>query len=801
MSELTNKRRNQASGANVLTALLTFVLITGAALYGVVTGATLYGAVPDPVPASAPPAEFSSGRALEHVRAIAREPHPMGSPENAAVRDYLVEELSALGMEPEVQKATAANLWFERFAEVGTPENVLARLEGSNNGSKAFLLMAHYDSVPTGPGASDDGAGVAAMIETLRALKAGPPLKNDVIFLFTEGEERGLLGARAFVDSHRWAKDVGLVLNLEARGHTGPAIMFETSDEAGWIIREFAKATPYPNTGSDAVAFYKRSGSDSDLSVFLDAGRAGLNVAFIQGLTHLHTPLDNPEELDEGSLQHMGSYALALARHFGNVSLDHTKAPDEVYFNIFRFLVHYPEGWAIPFMAVVVLLFVGVAALGFRRRQLTLGGIAVGFLALLGSTIVATLGAHLIWTLIRALHPGGIWALEYEAPLFWMSFASLSVAITAALYVGFSNRIRVANLAVGALLWWLLLTVVTSVLFPPASYLFTWPLLFSLLGLGLLFVLGDRAASPWYPFAVLTLSAIPAVFLFAPGLYGVPLTRELLLPNVAPLFALVIVLMMGLMIPHLDLIAKPNKWVLPSAATVLGLGFLLVGTLTAGFDARHPKPNGILYALNADIQKAIWVSLDSFDEAPDAWTAQFLGADAKKGSVADYLGGEEALHGEAPTVALPAPSIELFDDGTRDGVRTLRMRVSAPLKANLIVVEADAEAQVVGATVNEKRIPEEPLHDGGPPAWTLNYWNPPSEGVELTLEVKGAEPLTITARAGTPGLPAIPGKSYRDRPPDAMPIALDPASVEQDSSTVVSKSFTFSARPETEESK
>jgi len=784
--------RRPERGAHAAIALLTFVLISGSALYGVVTGATLYGVAPDPVPASAPPAEFSSGRALEHVRAIAREPHPMGSPENAAVRDYLVKELRTLGVEPEVQKATAAYYYVDGLAGAGTPENVLARLEGTNDGGKAFLLMAHYDSVPTGPGASDDGAGVATMLETLRALKAGPPLKNDVIILFTDGEERGLLGARAFVDSHPWAKDVGVVLNLEARGHTGPAIMFETSDEAGWIVREFAKATPYPNTGSDAVAFYKRSGSDSDLSVFLNAGRAGLNVAYIQGLTHYHTPLDNPEELNEGSLQHMGSYTLALARHFGNESLDLTKAPDEVYFNLFRFLVHYPEGWAIPLMAFAILLFVGVAALGFRRRRLTLGGVALGFLAMLGSLIVAALGAHLIWTLILTLHPGGIWALEYEAPLFWMGFAALSVAITAALYVGFSRKIRVANLAVGALLWWLLLTVATSVLFAPASYLFTWPPLFTLLGLGLLFALGARASSPWYPFAVLTLSAIPAVFLFAPGVYRVPLTRELLLPNVAPLFALPIVLLLGLLIPHLDLIARPNRWVLPGAAAALGLGLLLFGSLTAGFDARHPKPDRILYALNADTQKAIWVS---FDEAPDAWTAQFLGADAKKGSVANYLGEEEALHGKAPAVALPAPSIELLDEDTRDGMRTLRMRVSAPPEANIIVVEADAEAQVVGATVNEKRIPEEPLHDGGPPGWTLNYWNPPSEGVDLTLEVKGTEPLTITARSGTPGLPDIPGTSYRDRPPDTMPIALNAGSVEQDRSTVVSKSFTFAARP------
>ncbi|MGH3144372.1 MAG: M20/M25/M40 family metallo-hydrolase, partial [Rubrobacter sp.] len=647
-------------------------------------------------------------------------------------------------------------------------------------------------SVSTAPGAGDDGAGVAAMLETLRALKAGPPLKNDVILLFTDGEERGLLGARAFVDNHPWAKDVGVVLNLEARGNTGPAILVRTNDENGWLVREFAKAAPYPFATSDTSAFYEFSGAGSDLSVFMDSGLVGMDVAHTEGHAYYHTPLDNPEELDERSLQHMGSYALPLTRHFGNVSLDHTKAPDAVYFNLFGFMVHYPEAWAVPSMAFAVLLFAGVAAIGFRRRQLTLGGVGLGFLALLASMIVAALGVYLLWALIHALHPGGIWALQYEALLFWTGFAGLAVAITATLYVGLRTKVRVANLAVGALLWWLLLTVATGVSFPPASYLFIWPLLFSLAGLGAFFALGDRSARPWYPFAALTLGAIPAVFLFAYGVYGVTATRGLLLSSAVPVFALAIVLLLGLLIPHLDLIARPNKWVLPGAAAALGLGLLLFGSLTAGFDERHPKPNSILYALNADTGKAIW---QSGDEEPDAWTAQFLGADAKEGSVADYLGEAGELHSEAPTIELATPSIELLEDGTSDGVRTLRMRVTAPPKANLVVVEADA--QIVGAVVNGERLPQE---TGGIPALTLHYWNPPSEGVDLTLEVKGAGPLTLTARAGTPGLPAIPGETYRDRPPDTMPIAWNSPTVEQDSSTVVSKSFTFAARPGKEES-
>jgi Peptidase family M28 len=777
---LSRRRWSFAFGVDATIALLTFLIMTGVALLG-----ALPLDWPWPVPATAPPTEFSSARALEHIRAIAQQPHLMGSPANAAVRDYLVRELTALGLQPEVQKVTAVNFLYGVFT-AGTPENVVARLEGTAEGGKAFLLMAHYDSMPASLGASDGGAGVAAMLETLRAIKAGPPLRNDVIFLFTDGEERGLLGARAFVDSHPWAKDVGVVLNLAARGYTGPAYMFQTSDESGWIVQEVAKAAPYPLATSDAVALFKLTGGDTDLSVFLDAGWAGLNVEYTQGYTHYHTRLDNAEQLDERSLQHLGSYALALTRHFGKVSLDQPKAPDAIYFNLFRFLVHYPQGWAIPFMVLVALLFVAVVAFGFRSRQLTLGGIVLGFLALLGSMIGATLGSYLLWTLIRVRYPGEhIAALEYQAPLFWIGFASLAVAIAAALYVGFRKKIQGANLAVGALLWWLLLTMATSIGFPPASYNFTWPLFFSLLGLAAHFALGDQMASSWRRFAALTLSAIPAVFLFASTIYGVTLIRGLFEPNAVPVFALAIGLLLGLLIPHLDLVVRPNQWVLPGAAAALGLGLLLVGSLTAGFDARHPKPANIYYALNADTQQAIWAS----DYLLDAWTAQFLGADAKKGSLADYLDEREALHSQAPTVVLAAPNVALAGDRTRDGVRTLRMRVTAPPKANFVVM-ADAAAHVVGVEIDGKRVSEELLNKKrGLSAWTLMYWNPPAEGVNLTLEVKSTEPLIITVRAETPGLPTIPGRSYQARPSNMM------TQHEAEDMTLVRKSFLFPAHP------
>src|SRR5215213_2939457 len=201
---------------------------------------------PATVSAGAPAEMFSSDRAMKHLEAICATPHPMGTQESAEVREYITTALQMAGVNVEIQQTTALNTTRNGSARLGTVHNVVAKLKGTENG-KAVLLVSHYDSVPSSFGASDDGAGVAAMLETLRALTATvTPRRNDVIFLFTDGEENGLLGAQAFVNEHRWAKEIGLVLNFEARGNSGPSIMFETSDENAWLIREFAKAAPHP---------------------------------------------------------------------------------------------------------------------------------------------------------------------------------------------------------------------------------------------------------------------------------------------------------------------------------------------------------------------------------------------------------------------------------------------------------------------------------------------------------------------------------------------------------------------------
>ncbi|HSP45630.1 MAG TPA: M20/M25/M40 family metallo-hydrolase, partial [Chthoniobacterales bacterium] len=220
---------------------------------------------PAPVPASAAATEFSAERAIQHVKAIARAPRPIGSANHAAARDYILQQLSAFGLEPELQKTTVISSSPASPFVAGTIENIVARKKGTGD-LPAVLLVAHYDSVATGPGANDDGVGVATLLETARALTASRPLENDVLFLFSDAEETGLLGARAFLAEHRWARAFKVALNFEARGNGGPVIMFETGPGNGALIRGLAKAAAYPLANSLSDEIYKRLPNSTDLT-------------------------------------------------------------------------------------------------------------------------------------------------------------------------------------------------------------------------------------------------------------------------------------------------------------------------------------------------------------------------------------------------------------------------------------------------------------------------------------------------------------------------------------------------------
>ncbi|HEY2516161.1 MAG TPA: M20/M25/M40 family metallo-hydrolase, partial [Polyangiaceae bacterium] len=352
---------------------------------------------PRPVPSSAPPTEFSAERALAHLTVIAARPHPTGSAAAEDVRAYVSAQLRGFGFVVEEQEATAISDTAARAR--GAPviaarvRNLIARRPGTSPGP-GLLLLSHYDSRELAPGASDDGFGVAALLETARALAASPPLRHDVWMVFTDGEEEGLFGARAFFDESPAAKEVGLVLNFEARGDRGPTLMFETSPAAGPLVDVLAREAPHVVATSISQEVYRRMPNSTDFTIALGARVPGLNFSNIDGYERYHQVTDTVANASLGTLQHHGSYALSLARAFGDRDFPRPGG-EEVYFRLGPLFVHYSAKLALPIAALATFLLLVWARRAVRAGGATPGRIAAGTLLGVGA-IVAGLAASMV---------------------------------------------------------------------------------------------------------------------------------------------------------------------------------------------------------------------------------------------------------------------------------------------------------------------------------------------------------------------------------------------------------------------
>lgn len=745
-------------------------------------GFSLYqGNSPAAVPADAGTNEFSSGRAIKNLQAITKQPHPPGSNEHAAVREYIIETLRSYGVEPEIQTATVIDRQRDPVLLAGTVRNVIAKLPGTEN-SKAILVAGHYDTSPQAFGASDDGAAVVAMLESLRALKAGPPLKNDVIFLFTDAEEEGLLGANGFMTEHPSARDVGLVLNFEARGDGGPSIMFETSNNNGWLIPEFARAAPHPVANSLSYEIYKRLPNSTDFTVFKNRGMDGLNFAYIDGLSSYHTRLDNIQRINEGSLQHHGSYLLALTRHFGNLDLRQIRSANAVYFDLLgSALIHYPYSWIIPLTSLVLILFVALVVVGLRAKQLTVRGIVFGCLAFLLTTVAITAFEYLLWAVIfRLRYASEVRPLgeTYYSNLYLIGFIALAIAVTTVLYNLFRRKTSTENLAAGGLVWWAILMLLTTFYLPGASYLFTWPLMFSVVGLAAGLAL-KRRNQHVLAIAIILVSAVPGLVLLIPLTYQIFVGLTL---NSIAIVAVLVLLQLGLLIPHLDVMARANKWSLPVLAGLISTGFIAAGLLITGFDRQHPKPNNIFYALNADTGKAFWASID---RKPDEWTSQLLSTNPENKPLPEFFSPLDSAarvrQNSAPAAQIPPPQIVVLNDQKSGEVRQLRLRITSTRMAPVLSFYVDSKAEFLSSMVNGKRLDR----GDNKQKWNMRYVAPPPEGVEVALEFKAQEPLKIRVVDQSYSLPEIPNRNL------ARPDNTIPSFSSLSDATLVSKSFSF----------
>jgi len=727
---------------------------------------------------STSPADFSSARAMKHLEAIARSPHPIGSASHAEVRDYILANLTELGVSPTVQKVPVVSQRPNSDIVAGTVENIVAKLGGTNN-QQAILLVSHYDSVPNSFGANDDGFGVSVMLETLRAIKTRGQLRNDVIFLFSDGEEVGLLGAKAFMDEHPWARNVGLVLNFEARGNSGPVVLFETSPNNQDLIYEFAKAVPRPVANSLSSEIYRRLPNSTDLTIFKAAGLPGLNFAYIKGLNHYHSYMDSVREVDETSIQHGGSYALALTNHFGNLASIAQRKGNAVYFDLLgRAFFSYSERWVLPLFLVLTALIAATAIIGFKRRRLTIGGVGFGFIAFAGTVVTAWLAGAGLWRLLQSIYGERTQVLQnnsFHSEFYLVSFVALTLALASTLYLLLFKRVSSSNLTMGALLGLFILSIPVHWFVPGASYLFVWSLVFSTIALATTFISRNQDASIKQTIVFLV-CAIPGVLLFVPVIYLVYTAVTL---AAAGILMAMVALLLATLVPHLRLMATSRTWLVPTLSVVASAAFFTAGILTPVYRQDQPKPNNIFYALNADSGKAMWAS---GDQRPDEWTSQFLSRQPEKGSMAEYINlrYNGFLKAAAPEISVPAPQIALVSETKTDNGRTIKVRITSPRQAPAISLAADSGAEIVSAEIAGKSIP-----NAGGESWALNYFALPQDGVEISLHTKSGA-VKIKAVDQSYELPVFPDRSFAARPNFMIPKPFT-----YSNSTFVSKTFTF----------
>ena len=539
---------------------------------------------PDALPSEAPPTEFSAARAIEHIKVITLAPRIMGEPGFEMARDYVMGRLCELGLDPEIQK-TRITLPEPLLQYLGwdveptqNVENITARIEGTES-QDAILLVGHLDS-RVGPGASDDANGVAVLLETARALRASPPLRNTVMFLFTAPEETGAHGAVAFILEHPRARNVKLVINFDAGGFNGPSELTNTSPNYGWLIRELSKADPYAFGNSSS-----NGGSASDFNPFKFYGFSGYAFDYARD-RRIHTLSDTIENLNPASLQHQGYHALYLTRHFGNLaSLQDPKAPDPIYFNLLRLgLIYYSKTWVIPIMMASMLLFTGVIVLGFRGKNLTLTGIGFGALVFAISAISAPALVGLLWAVLSFTTPK--YQVTYSGhtvnePLLLAIFAFVVIALTSAWYALFQKirNLCPADLTMGSLSILLVAMISYSISSPESSYGISFSLIFCLLGTGYWFFSMHNARNSFTAAQIIVflMTAGVAITLLVPGVYmsftGSD-TNDLFMPM------LVLVVVIGLLIPAFLIITRPNKWWLPVATgftTIVLLGVAILG--------------------------------------------------------------------------------------------------------------------------------------------------------------------------------------------------------------------------------
>ena len=703
-------------------------------------------------------AEFSAGRAEDVLKRILgpERPHPVSTEENAAVRGRILKELAALGIPATVHHGFGCNE--VRAAGVITCASVNDILGDVKAGEgKAIVLMAHYDSVPAGPGASDDESGVATVIETARALKArGLKSKHPILALLTDGEEAGLLGAAAFLHDPALRARVGAVVNVEARGTRGRSLLFQTSPGDGPLIDLYAGAVPDYATSSAYAEIYRLLPNDTDLTLFIRDGFPSFNFAFSENVANYHTALDLRANLDPQTLQQHGDNLLGVASALEQVDFANLSGHNDIYVDLLgRALPRLPATWALPLSvaAFVLLLFATLMARGEPVG-------AARWCAALAITPVLVIGAGAMGWLLHTIASAvsGMPDPSYAWPATLRIGLALGVAFVT-LIVSRMAPLRAAT--AGVWLWIAGLGIVVAAFVPGLTPYFLMPSAIA----GMLLLVAAFLPGSWGGVAgqgAVLLSALPLLLLWV----GFGAMGETVMGlKLHPLFTIPIAVGMSALVP---LFARHS---LPRSAWLAASGLVLVAAVSAAicagmqpaYSASAPQRLSISYVQQD--KRALWAvdalapvpspmkSVASFSLVPEkispfSWSSSYV-------APANDLG--ETL-----------PTARLLANRRTDGGRRVTLVLGGSDDANQM-------AFILTKPAGLKAIDIKDWHFDAPPQWAkldrvvIACMSRDCASATLTLTMVGDAPVDAILGEDRFGLPPSGARLLAARPKQAVP--------------------------------
>lgn len=713
--------------------------------------------------------DFSVNRALLPLNEISKKPHYLGSEGHEEVREILISELQKLGLDPHIQEGFSIN---PESKTLNKPINIVARIKGSEDG-KALLLLTHYDSalVPSF-GASDAGSGVVTILESVRAfLASAEKPKNDMIILFSDAEEIGLDGAKLFVNQHPWAKNVGLVLNFEARGSSGPSNMIlETNGGNSRLVKEFIQANPdFPVASSLMYSVYKMLPNDTDSTIFREDGDIpSFFFAFIDSHYNYHTANDTFENLSRNSLTHQGSYLLPLIHYFANADLSDLKSEtDDVYVNLpLVKMISYPFSWILPMLILATLLFLFLIFYGLYKRKLNGKKMALGFLPFLVSLITCGIIGFFGWKLILLLYPQYAeiqQGFTYNGHWYIAFFVFISLAITFAVYEKFTTKFNEPSLYVAPLLFWLLINLAVFIILKGAAF-FIIPVFFGLLS----FFIMLRQERP--NLLAMALLAIPAIFIFAPLIQFFPVGLGLKMLVISCVFT---VLLFALLWPVFGYYKM--KGLLSVLCLLFAIFFFIKAHSKSDFSEERKKPNSLIYYKDADTQKTYWLT---YDKEIDEWTKKYLGENPEN-ATSNLAETPYSKYGFAYSFVAEAPKKNILDfevileeDTLIEKLRNVRFTIIPKRNVNKIDLYSTGNTTFKSLEFNGKKMPVSTKtkdYRGTKNLALINYYVSENDSLKVKFSVEKDESLSFAVMEYSFDLMDNPQFQIAKRPEQTMP--------------------------------